>query len=184
MGRVCASSRWRQRYLEANEISAQDARREQEIPLVMAQTDQWRQTGYTAQGLVIKEIVLELPLRIAGSVPSWQERASAGVPPKLVMAALWPEPAGTDRLRYPHRLVAGCFADPQDKGDPAEKALSRTIRGVTTIMSQDIKTWLPELGGNWEFLYLSPADYTSKKRVPPRVKKLLEAACGQRLNDA
>lgn len=184
MGRVCATSRWRQYYLESYEMSAQDARREQEIPLVMAQTDQWRQTGYTAQGLVIKEIALELPLRIAVSVPSWQERASAGAPPKLVMADLWPEPAGTNRLRYPHRLVVGCVADLQDEGNQAENALSKTIRGVTTLIARDIKMWLPELGGNWEFLYLSPADYASKKRVPPRVKKLLEAACGQRLNDA
>lgn len=184
MGRVCASSRWRQYYLESNEISAQDARREQDIPLVMAQTDQWRQTGYTAQGLVIKEIALELPLRIAGSMPSWQERDSAGAAPKLVMAALWPETAGTSRMRYPHRFVVGCVADPQDEGNQAENALSRTIRGVTTLIARDIKMWLPELGGNWEYLYLSPADYASKKRVPPRVKKLLEAACGQRLNDA
>ena len=184
MGRVCASSQWRHRFLENDEISVLEARREREIPLVMAEADRWRQTGHAAHGLVVREVTMELPLRVAGSVPSWQARDDPGPHSKIAMAALWPEQTGTSRVQYPHRFVAGCAADRQDNGDSARITVDKTIETITTLLSQNIKIWLPELGGNWEYLYLSPADYASKKRVPPRVKKLLEAVCGQRLNDA
>ena len=207
MGRVCASSQWRKHFLESVEISVLEARREREIPLVMTETDRWRRTGHAAQGLVVRDVIMELPLCVAGSVPSWQTRDDPGLRSRIAMAALWPERSGANRAQYPHWLVVGSAADPMDGGASSRMAVDKTIGAITTLLSQDIKVWVPGLGGNWEYLtccrptmrttlgghsrrmmtweylYLSPADYASKKRVPPGVKKLLEAACRKRLND-
>ena len=167
MGRVCASSQWRKHFLENDEIPALEARREREIPLVMAETDRWRQTGHAAHGLVVREVTMELPLRIAGSVPSWQARDDPVPSSKIDMATLCPERSGNSRVQYLHRFVAGCAADWQDNGASARIAVDKTIGAITTLLSQDVRVWPPEPGGHWEYLYLSPADYASKKRVPP-----------------
>lgn len=183
-GRIYVSYEWQQHGPAKTERRAHDDQGAQDLHLAMEQAKQWRQKGKGTDRLAIVEATIDLPLRIAGYMPSWQEANIPGAPPKVAIAAVWPETTGANRTQYPHRFVAGCAAEHADDVANARAAAQKCIDGITALMSGGIRTWLPELGGYWEYLYLSPTDYASKKRVPPRVKRLMEAACGQRLNNA
>lgn len=148
-----------------------------ELQQVVNSAAAWRQSGLTQEGLLLRETALELPIRMAGYVPTW---ISLPRPPeRIAVVAIYPQlndiPT-TATAPYPHRCVIGMVDEPG-----AATACEGFLDHGRRDLSRSIQKWLPEMGDRWEHLYLSAVDYANRKRVPPKARQLMSAACGRRM---
>ena len=121
---------------------------------------------------------MDLPIRIAGYVPTWITLPRALE--RISVVAIYPQPDGqtkTGTSGYPHRCIVGMA---EQSG--AAVACEQFLESSRQDLARGVHQWLPELGAKWEHLYLSLVDYANRRRVSPKARQLMEAACGRRMS--
>lgn len=137
----------------------------------------WRQSGLSQEGLLVRETELELPIRVAGYLPTTVKLPRS--PDPIAVVAIYPQLTGdatSSASGYPHRCIIGMAKEPG-----AAAACEQFLEHGRRDLARSIQKWLPDLGAKWEHLYLSPVDYANRKRVPPKARQLMSAACGKRM---
>ena len=149
----------------------------QDLRQILESAAVWRRSGLTTDGLVLRRAELKLPIRIAGYVATWI--GLTRTVDRIAVVAIFPQPAAeptNGTTAYPHRCVVGM---PEEPG--AATTCEQFLEHGRRDMSRSIHKWLPEVGAKWEHLYLSPVDYANRKRVSPKARQLMQAACGKRM---
>ena len=127
---------------------------------------------------------LEMPLRLASCALARMENYLGAliVIPDPNLDPGQPPPDG--HSGYPHLLGAGVSPMNDSTADPRQRQriADSMIHHAMMELSQPIRVWLPHMGSAIESLYLCPADYMDAKRLPNKVRRELEAACGRRLH--